>query len=252
MRETQAIVERIKRVNRGYQRLELAVDRSLSSLLPGQALLTRRISKDYEAENWHPYLRDLWFPVEILADNVLVVERPAREQFMPGQLLSILGPIGKPLRFRQKLRNLLLLAYESPPTPLLLMLPSLLAQGTSLTMVTLGAARDYDCAHLPEEVEIIQAGDDHSWQDMVMTLGWADQVFVLVGEGPELARFAEVMRLIRDRRSDVPANTIFGIFQRQLPCGVGACRACMLPARGKAKLQCLDGPAFDLTQLRLA
>ena len=252
MRETQAIVERIKRVNRGYQRLELAVDRSLSSLLPGQALLTRRISKDYEAENWHPYLRDLWFPVEILADNVLVVERPAREQFMPGQLLSILGPIGKPLRFRQKLRNLLLLAYESPPTPLLLMLPSLLAQGTSLTMVTLGAARDYDCAHLPEEVEIIQAGDDHSWQDMVMTLGWADQVFVLVGEGPELARFAEVMRLIRGRRSDVPANTIFGIFQRQLPCGVGACGACMLPARGKAKSQCLDGPAFDLTQLRLA
>lgn len=252
MRETQAIVERIKRVNRGYQRLELAVDRSLASLLPGQALLTRRISKDYEAENWHPYLRDLCFPVEILASNMLVVERPAREQFVPGQLLSILGPIGKPLRFRQKLRNLLLLAYETPPTPLLLMLPHLLAQGTSLTMVTLGAARDYDCTHLPEELEIIQAGDDHSWHDMVMTLGWADQVFVLVGEGPELARFAEVMQLIRSRRNDVPANTIFGIFQRLMPCGVGACQACMLPVRGSAKLQCLDGPAFDLTQLRLA
>lgn len=252
MRETQAIVERIKRVNRGYQRLELAVDRSLSSLLPGQALLVRRISRDYEAEIWHPYLRDLWFPVEILASNMLVVEQPAREQFVPGQLLSILGPVGKPLRFRQKLRNLLLLAYETAPTPLLLMLQPLLEQGTSLTMVTLGAARDYDCAHLPEELEIIQASDDHRWHDMVMTLGWADQVFVLIGAGPELTQFAEVMRLIRGRRSDVPVNTIFGVFQRQLPCGVGACQACLLPMRGAAKLQCLDGPAFDLTQLRLA
>ena len=252
MRETQAIVERIKRVNRGYEPLELAVDRSLSSLLPGQALLVRRISKDYEAENWHPYLRELWFPVDILASNMLVLEQPAREQFLPGQLLSILGPIGKPLRFRQKLRNLLLIAYETPPTPLLLMLPPLLAQGTSITLVAMGAARDYDCAHLPEEVEIIQANDDHSWQDMVMTVGWADQAFVLVGAGLELTRFAEVMRLIRARRQDVPANTIFGFFQRQLPCGVGACQACMLPIRGAAKLQCLDGPAFDLTQLRLA
>ncbi|MCY4146751.1 MAG: hypothetical protein OXE95_10540 [Chloroflexi bacterium] len=252
MRETQAIVERIKRVNRGYQRLELAVDRSLSALLPGQALLVRRISKDYAAEIWHPYLRDLWFPVDVLASNILVVEQPAREQFVPGQLLSLLGPIGKPLRFRQKLRNLLLLAYATPPTPLLMMLPPLLEQGTSLTMVTMGSARDYDCAHLPEEVEIIQASDDHSWGDMVMTLGWADQIFALVGEGPELIRFAEIMRLIRSRRSDVPANTIFGIFQRQLPCGVGACQACMLPVRPSARLQCLDGPAFDLTQLRLA
>ena len=64
MKETQAYIERIKRVSRDYQRLELAVDKSLSSMLPGQAVLARRIEKDYEIQHWHPYLRELWFPVE--------------------------------------------------------------------------------------------------------------------------------------------------------------------------------------------
>ena len=76
MKETQAYIERIKRVNRGHQRLELAVDKSLSAMLAGQAMLVRRIDKDYDAEHWDPYLRELWFPVEIQASNIIVVERP--------------------------------------------------------------------------------------------------------------------------------------------------------------------------------
>ena len=251
MRETQAYIERIKRVNRGYQRLELAVDHALTAMHAGQALLVRRIEKDYEAEQWDPYLRDLWFPVDVQASNILVVEQPARAHFVPGQLLSVIGPVGNPFRFRQKLRNILLIAYETPPAPLLLMLPRLLAKQVSVTMILMGAAREYETDHLPQELEVIQADDDLSWPDMVMTLGWADQVFVLVGQGDELAYFGEIMRQIRERRNDVPANYIFGVFQRQLPCGVGACHACMLSMRGASKLQCLDGPAFDLTALRL-
>ena len=54
------------------------------------------MDKDYEAEQWHPYLRELWFPVEIQASNLLVIEQPARAQFTPGQLLSVMGPVGQP------------------------------------------------------------------------------------------------------------------------------------------------------------
>ncbi len=251
MRETQGYIERVKRVNREYQRLELAVDRSLSSLLPGQALLVRPIDKDYETQHWDPYLRELWFPVAIQASNILVVEQPAHSHFLPGQLLSIIGPVGKPLRFRPKLRNVLLIAYQTTPAALLMMLPALLARQVSITMILMGSARQYDTSHLPEELEIIQAEDDLTWHDMVMTLGWADQVFVLGGQGQELTYFAEIMQLIRERRNDLPLNYIFGVLQRQLPCGVGACHACMLNMRGAAKLQCIDGPAFDLTTLRL-
>ena len=251
MKETQAYIERIKRVNRDYQRLELAVDQSVSSLRPGQALLARRIDKDYEAELWSPYLRELWFPVEIQASNIVIVERPARAHYQPGQLLSLIGPVGQAFRFRPKLRNILLISYDTTPAALLLMLPPLLTRGASVTLVLMGSARHYETSHLPEEVEVIQAADNLTWQDMVMTLGWADQIFVLVGPGGDLGRFSDVMRLMRERHSDIPANYVFGVLQRDLPCGVGACHACVLKLRGAQKLQCLDGPAFDLTDLRL-
>ena len=251
MKDTQAYIERIRRVSRDFQRLELAVDKSLSSMLAGQAVLVRRIEKDYEIQHWNPYLRELWFPVEILNSNIIVVEVPAAISYQPGQLLSLMGPIGKAFKFRRKLRNILLVAYDSAPTSLLMMLPTLLANDASVTMVMMGSARQYDSSHLPEEIEIVQAEDDLSWQDMVMTLGWADQVFVAVGPGKELRNFADVLRLARQRRNDVPANFIFGVFQRQLPCAVGACYACMLRSKDGSKLQCVDGPAFDLTALFL-
>ena len=251
MRESQAYIERIRRVNRDYQRLDLAVDASLSALLAGQSLLARRVDKDYERETWHPYLRERWFPVAYQGSNVLTIEMLARQPFSPGQLFSLMGPVGKPLRFRLKLRNILLIAYETAPIPLLMSLPALLERQVSVTLALLGSARAYDSDHLPGEVEIIRADDDLSWSDMVMTLGWADQILAAVDPGDELARFAELMRLLEARRHDVPANYIFGLSQRALPCGVGACQACMLQSRDGRLLACLDGPAFDLTRLRL-
>lgn len=251
MNETQAFVERIRRVNRDYQQLELAVDISLTNMRAGQAVLARHIDKDYELEHWDPYLRELWFPVEILTGNKILVERPAKTQYIPGQLFSLLGPVGQPFRFRRSLRNILLMVYHTPPSSLLMMLKPLLANDISVTMVLMGTAKDYDTQHLPEEVEIVRAEEDLSWPDMVMTLGWADQVFVLVGQGDELSYFGQVMKLVQERRNDIPQNYIFGVFQNVLPCGVGACYACMLNTKEGTKLQCLDGPAFDLTTLRL-
>ncbi len=251
MNETQAYIERIIRVNRNYQRLELAVDNSLSHIRAGQSVLARRIEKDYELEIWNPYLRELWFPVDVPSPSSIVVEQPANIQYIPGQLISLLGPIGQPFRFRRSLRNILFMVYHTSPAPLLLTLKPLLANHVSVTMVLMGTAKDYDTQHLPPEVEIIRAEDNLTWDDMVMTLGWADQVFALVGQGDELSYFGEIMKLIRERRADIPENYIFGVFHNALPCGVGACYACMLKMKEGTKLQCIDGPAFDLTTLQL-
>ncbi len=251
MNETQAFIERIKRVNKHYQRIELAVDVSLTNMRAGESILARRIEKDYEIENWNPYLRELWFPVEIQSNKIIVVERPSNVQYIPGQKFSLIGPIGEPFRFRRSLRNILLMVYHTPPAPLLLTLKPLLAKEVSVTMVLMGTAKDYDTQHLPPEVEVVRAEEDLTWPDMVMTLGWADQVFVLVGQGDELSYFSQVMTLVRERRVDIPENYIFGVFQNVLPCGVGACYACILKTKEGTKLQCIDGPAFDLTTLRL-
>lgn len=251
MNESQAYIERIMRVNRHYQRIELAVDASLTHLHAGQAVLSRRVENDYEIELWNPYLRQLWFPVDIPSATSLVIERPTNIQYIPGQIFNLLGPIGQPFRFRRSLRNILFMVYHTPPAPLLLTLKPLLANQVSVTMVLMGTSKDYDTQHLPPEVEIIRAEDNLTWDDMVMTLGWADQVFVLVGQGDELSYFSEVMSLVRERRVDIPENYIFGVFQNVLPCGVGACYACMLKMKEGTKLQCIDGPAFDLTTLRL-
>ena len=134
MNETKAYIERIKRVNRDYQQLELAVDPSLTNMHAGQAVLARFMDNDYEIEQWDPYLRELWFPVEIIAENKIIVERPAKVQYIPGQLLSLIGPIGQPFRFRRSLRNILLMVYHTPPSSLLMMLKPLLANQVSHIM----------------------------------------------------------------------------------------------------------------------
>lgn len=265
MKETHGLIERIRRINAEYQHLELAVDEALYQLKPGQSLLARA------DESWNPYLRQHWWPVGMTAQNKLLVEQPAGIRYEPGQVIHLLGPVGEPYRFRKSLRNVLLMAYDTPPTPLLMMIHWLLRSKISVTLALLGSSRTYDTQHLSAELEIIHADDQHTWPDQVMTLGWADQVFVVAGQqdeeiftqttaplqqemprpDEEHRRFAQILQLIHERRNDVPKQYVFGIFQSVIACGIGACDACMLRSGDELKLICVDGPAFDLTSVKL-
>jgi hypothetical protein len=248
MKETEVIIERVKRVSNDFQHLELAVDETLSRIKPGQSFLARL------TEAWHPYLRSHWWPVGIKGDKI-IVERPVGERYEPGQIVNVIGLIGQPYRFRRTLRNVLLVAYHTPPTPLLMMIPWLLGNTVSVTIVLLGSARQYTTNHLPPEVEIIQGDeeeDDLSWPNQVMSIGWADQVFVAVAQDDELRHFDQIMERFKDRRADIPQNYLFGIFQPVLPCGAGACNACMVRLRKETSRACMEGPAFDLTQVILS
>src|SRR5690606_14638677 len=115
MKETQALIERVRRVNDTHQHLELTVDSSLTQLRAGQSLLART------HETWDPYLREQWWPVN-LSRNTLVVERPANVTYEPGQVVNLLGIVGQPFKFRRTLRNVLLMAYNTEPSPLLMVL----------------------------------------------------------------------------------------------------------------------------------
>jgi hypothetical protein len=252
MNLSRAIIERIRRINADYQYIELAVDdAAIKKIKPGESLLVGIIDPDSGISVWDPYIREQWWPVGFVNDNVVLIERPFDHRYQPQQIVSVLGPIGEPYRFRKSLRNVLLVAYDTPPTPLTIMIGQLLHTNVSVTMVLLGSARKYITDHLPPEVEVVRGDDDMDWPDMVMTLGWADQIFVVVGQDDERLRFNEVLAKVKERRVDIPKNYIFGVFQPLLPCGTGACTACLLRIGSDLTPVCTRGPAFDLTTVKL-
>lgn len=252
MNESRALIERLRHINNQYQYLELAVeDEALQKIKPGESLLVRPVSDEAINEQWNPYLREQWWPAGFTPEGLLLVERPQNHRYHPQQEVSILGPIGMPYRFRKSLRNVLLIAYDTAPLPLTIMIGQLLHNKVSVTLVLLGQAQNYQTEHLPAEVEILMGEADLTWAEQVMTLGWADQIFVVVKQDDELARFGEVLRKVKELRVDVPKNYIFGVFQPWLPCGVGACSACMLRVENSLLPSCTKGPMFDLTLLRL-
>jgi hypothetical protein len=250
MKETQALIERVRRVNDTHQHLHITVDASLTGIKPGQSLLARI------GETWNPYLREQWWPVS-LQKNALIVERPANIRYEPGTVVSLIGTIGQPFRFRRTLRNVLLVVYNTEPTPLLMTIPALLANNVAVTMVLLGS--DYDTQHLPPEVEIMRSDigtgtpvEKLNWANRVTAIGWADQVFVTVPQDDELSYFREIWALFSDLRADIPANYLFGVFRPLLPCGVGACSSCLVKLQGSASaFMCTDGPSVDLTKVPL-
>lgn len=245
--ETEAIIERVRRINPDYQHLELSLDTgAIGRIKPGQSLLVR-----VNGQAWDPYLRDQWWPVGLAGERI-VIERPASEDYRPSQVVSLLGYVGRPFRFRKTLRNVLLLAHDTPPTPLLMTIPWLLGNKIDVTLALSARAASYDTSHLPEQVAVERGeSDDLDWPNMVMTLGWADQVFCVVRRDDEYGRFNAVLDRFRELRNDVPIQYLFGVLQSTLPCGAGACYACMVRTQKGNQLVCVDGPAFDLTQVTL-
>lgn len=244
MQESVAIIERIRRVNAKVQHVELTVKPPLTGTLPGQSLLVRLNA------GWHPYLREQWWPVSF-RPNTLVIERPGDVRYEPGSEVSVLGPVGAPFRFRGRVRHVLLLAFDTPPTPLLSMIPMLIASQASVTLVLAGSAITYDTRHLPAEVEVVHGDADLNWPSRVMTIGLVDQIFAVVRPDDESLRFARVWESIQSSRAEIPKNYLFGVYTPVQPCGAGACGACMVRLKQGTALTCMDGPALDLTQVVL-
>jgi len=251
MKESQAVVQRVRLLgqNTRHKQLELAVTKSLHDILPGQCLLVRPKAMR-TARVWHPYLRQVWYPVHV-SSKLVWVNVSDDMRYDPGDVFDVVGPVGQPFQYRRTLRKVLLLAYNTPPLPLLMAVPQLLGNNVGVTLVLLGTAADYPTANLPPEVEIVKGTDPDNpldWPDQVVTIGWADQVFTVVRPGDEVAQFSQVWNLFQQRQADIEANYLFGVFQSVLPCGVGACQACLLHTRDGHWLACTDGPALDLSR----
>lgn len=244
MRETQAIIERVRRVTRDLQQIDLTVDAALAQLEPGQSVFAAPL----DATGWDPYLRAQWLPVDI-GPGHLVVETPLGTDVHPGDVVSLLSPVGRPIPVRGKIYHLLLIADDVYPTPFIYLARRLIGGGVAVTLVTGGRASAYPGDLLPPEIEIIRREDEWAWPDQEQTLNWADQVLAVAPEAARDGVYARLFETITQlRHQAIPDRYVCGLYYPRLACAAGACLACMVPSK-KQLLACVDGPALDLKRV---
>ncbi|MBN2472498.1 MAG: hypothetical protein JXN59_17355 [Anaerolineae bacterium] len=240
IRETQATIERVRRVSPTLQRIDLGVEEHLARLKPGQSLLAR-----ISDERWDPYLPEVWTPVAV--DKLTItIERPARDQYLPGQVVSLLGPVGAPFPMRYNLRSLLLLALDAYPTPLVLLANMAVRSGIEVTLVLSGMAAEYPLEALPPELEVVTGSLEEGWPNQVTTIGWADQIISVANPRYRHELYPQLMARVHEMRAEIPKRFMLGLFEQPIPCGTGACQGCGVSCHGKHHLICVDGPALDL------
>lgn len=247
MQETEAIIERVWQLSPRLQRLELTVEPSLAQLSPGQLLLALPQARH------DPYLREQWIPIDA-SDGMIIVERHAGDVYTPGQVVNLLGPVGTEMPFSGGgNKRLLLIAQDTSPVPLLMLAQKAIQHTSEVTLVLLGSATDYPFAGIPAAVEVINGGDEWIWPNREATLTWADQIFVTAHDAFWYDHLSNFFQLVKRVRGHIPVNILFGVFSNlPMPCGTGACGACLIRCKTAVKAACTQGPAFDLTEVHLA
>jgi len=245
MRETQVIIERIRRLSADLQQLDLAIDRTLAQIRPGQSLFAGPL----QADGWHPYLREQWIPVD-LRPGRLTVEIPTGPMYTPGQVASVLAPVGEPIPLRANLQHMLMIAEDALPTPFVQIARTLLGGGVSVTLVLGGKATLYPLELLSPEIEILRSDTDWKWPDQVETLQWADQVLVLAPTYLQAEVYGRLYDTITQlRQHAIPDTYVCGLYYPRLACATGACQACEVPSHHEPLLVCAHGPAIDLKKV---
>lgn len=247
MRESIAIIERVRRNGPHWQHLDLAVEPELAYIQPGQVLLARL------GDSWSPYLREQWVPFGFNdEEGVLIVERPMTEAYNPGDEVNILGPIGAPILLKPTIRNLLLVAFDYQPTRLMPLVLQAIRQNMSVVLVLTRSAQEYPLTNLPTAVEVITTPNETEWANQADTLKWADQVYAVASPIFCEEYYGALWRATIQARQAAPESFLQGIYPLPMPCGTGACLACLVRRKGADHLACVQGPCFDLSHMHFA
>jgi hypothetical protein len=243
MQEMQGIIARVRRVSATLQRVEVVLSAAHASVGsgPGQLFLART------TESLDPFLREPWTPVS-RQGATLTVELPADRRYSPEQFVTLIGPVGKTIPLRESIRTLLLIVMEATPAALLTLAEAMIGRGGSVALALLGAAAQYPLDWLPKEIEITRAESLARWETRDHALRWADQIVALAPPPYDMQHYRHLAEEVRRVRISLPANYCYGLFQPPMPCGIGACAACLVRWRGEDVYACLDGPAFDLAE----
>lgn len=170
--------------------------------------------------------------------------------------VDLLGPFGKGFTVHMQQQRLLLAAEGVHVAALLALIGPQLGRGGSVVLLVEGAthADVLPAAALPPAVEYYSATADGSaghpgdLSDLLPTfLLWADLVCA-AGSAPFLRR---LKRAISETRFGAGAGFAQVIAPAPLPCGIGACLACLVDTGRGWHRACQRGPVFDLVELAL-
>lgn len=231
--------------------------RELLACRPGQFVMLRC------GPAWSPYLRRALFPVEMRQDSLALWINSLADEGLAwlsrrkvGDSLDLLGPLGKGFSIQPQQRRLLLVAEAAHIAPLLgLMQAQLACQGSVVLLLQGQTASDLlPPGALPPSVEYYTATSDGSAGDgdvldtlLARALPWADAL-AAAGSGPFLRR---LQRRMGDARPEPYRGFAQAVAPVPLPCGGGACLACLVETGRGHHRACQRGPVFDLTELAL-
>lgn len=169
-----------------------------------------------------------------------------------GDVLDLIGPLGKGFEIESSACNLLLVGGGRGVAPLVALAEHALALSKSVTLL-LGAKSSpllYSGDLLPTGLEVVAATEDGSMGTKgVITdllpdyLGGADQVFAC---GP-IPMYKSMLALSVKRVFE--GKSVQVVLEQLLGCGVGACYGCTVPTKHGPKLVCKDGPVFELGEV---
>jgi dihydroorotate dehydrogenase electron transfer subunit len=195
-----------------------------------------------------------------------------------GDLIDLLGPLGRPFEVDPRSRHLLLIAGGLGMAGVRMLADEAIRDGRQVTLL-FGAASSrevYPSSLLPDEVEYVVATDDGSLghhgfvTDLVPEYeAWADQAFACGPSGMlrALAKQAEgrrqrlgVAKLGRKRGvgKDAPLGSpaarrrafLQVSMEQNMGCAVGACLGCVvMSVTGTPQRVCREGPVFASEEL---
>ena len=196
----------------------------------------------------------------------------------PGDLIDLLGPLGRAFEVDPRTRHVLLVAGGLGMAGVRMLADEAIRDGRQVTLLFGGASSRevYPTNLLPDEVEYVVATDDGSLghhgyvTDLLPAYeAWADQAFAC-GPQPMLAALARLATTRRQRlgvaelgrrRRGGKSDTLGSAAARRkaflqvsmeqnMGCAVGACLGCVvMSATGVPQRVCREGPVFAADEL---
>lgn len=167
----------------------------------------------------------------------------------PGDIVDVLGPLGRPFQLDRGTRRLLLVSGGVGIVPLVALAEEAIQKGIACTLLAgfRRAGKAFPPERLPPELEYTVATDDGSlgYHGLVTALvpehlDWADEI-AACGPVPMLQALARL-----ERPRSLPVQIAM---EERMGCAMGVCLGCVVPTRHGRQRVCRDGPVFPIEDM---